>query len=154
MSEFIRQIINVIVLRLKNSIIKLMYYLFSLHFRCHKNHHMKPMILSTAQHWVQNLYFIRRWFLYQKNIVCRSYTSMNSKNFLSLVFFYLVALSNLNQPILSDTSATVMVQNTLQPLNDYPIQEGNILNGPLAASTNCNLINPQNKADAGRSKSG
>ena len=92
--------------------------------------------------------------MYQKNIVCRSYRSINLKNFLSLVFFYLVALSNLNQPILSDTSATVMVQNTLQPLNDYPIQEGNILNEPLAASTNCNLINPQNKADAGRSKSG
>ena len=154
MSEFIWKIIKVIVLRLKNSFIKLMYYLYSLHFRCHKNHHMKPMILPTAQHWVKNLYFIRRWFLYQKNIVCRSYRSINLKNFLSLVFFYLVALSNLNQPILSDTSATVMVKNTLQPLNDYPIQEGNILNGPLAASTNCNLINPQNKADTGRSKSG
>ena len=92
--------------------------------------------------------------MYQKNIVCRSYRSINLKNFLSLVFFYLVALSNLNQSILSDTSATVMVQNTLQPLNDYPIQEGNILKGPLAASTNCNLINPRNIADAGRSKSG
>ena len=66
-----------------------------------------------------------------------------------------MALSNLNQPTLSDTRATVMVQNTLQLPNDYPMQEGNILNRPLAASTNCNLINPPNMAmaDAGRSKS-
>ena len=60
----------------------------------------------------------------------------------------------MNQPILSDTSATVIVQNTLKPPNDNPIQEGNILNEPLAASTNCNLINSQYIADAGRSKSG
>ena len=66
------------------------------------------------------------------------------------LFFYLVALSNLKQPTLSDTSATGMVQNTLQPQNDYPIQEGNILNGPLATSTSCNLINPQHITDAGR----
>ena len=69
-------------------------------------------------------------------------------------FFNLVALSNLNQPTSSNTSATVIVQNTLQPPNDYPMQEGNILNWPSAASANCNLINTQNKADAGRSKSG
>ena len=36
----------------------------------------------------------------------------------------------MNQPILSDTSATVIVQNTLKPPNDNPIQEGNILNEP------------------------
>lgn len=60
----------------------------------------------------------------------------------------------MNQPILSDASATVIVQNTLKPPNDNPIQEGNILNEPLAASTNCNLINSQCIADAGRSKSG
>ena len=69
-------------------------------------------------------------------------------------FFNLVALSNLNQPTSSNTSATVIVQNTLQPPNDYPMQEGNILNWPSAVSTNCNLINTQNMADAGRSKSG
>ena len=80
--------------------------------------------------------------------------SYEIEKFSLVFFFYLVALSNLNQPILSDTSATVMVQNTLQPPNDYPIQEGNTLNRPLAASTNRNLINPQNKAYAGRSKSG
>ena len=55
----------------------------------------------------------------------------------------------MNQPFLSDTSATVIVQNTLKPPNDNPIQEGNILNEPLAASTNCNLINSQCIADAG-----
>ena len=55
---------------------------------------------------------------------------------------------------MSDTSVTVMVQNTLQPQNDYSTQEGNILNGPLVASTNYNLINPLHIADAGRSKSG
>ena len=66
-----------------------------------------------------------------------------------------MALSTLNQTTsMSDTSATVMVQNTLQPQNDYSTQEGNILNGPLAASTNSNLINPLHIADAGRSKSG
>ena len=69
-------------------------------------------------------------------------------------FFNLVALYNLNQPPSSNTSATVIVQNTLQPPNDYPMQEGNILNWPSAASTNCNLINTQDMADAGRSKSG
>ena len=55
---------------------------------------------------------------------------------------------------MSDTSATVMVHITSQPQNDYPMQEGNNLNGPLAASTNYNLINPLHIADAGRSKSG
>ena len=66
-----------------------------------------------------------------------------------------MALSTLNKTTsMSDTSATVMVQNTLQPQNDYSTQEGNILNGPLAASTNYNLINPLHIADAGRSKSG
>ena len=66
-----------------------------------------------------------------------------------------MALSTLNQPTsMSDTSATVMVHNTLQPQNDYPMQEGNILSGPLPASTNYNLINPLHIADAGRSKSG
>ena len=71
-------------------------------------------------------------------------------------YFFLVALSNLNQPTLSDRGATVMVQNTLQLSNDYPMQEGNIYNRPLAASTNCNLISPPNiaMADTGRSKSG
>ena len=34
------------------------------------------------------------------------------------------------------------------------MQEVNILNWPSAASANCNLIKTQNKADAGRSKSG
>ena len=71
-----------------------------------------------------------------------------------MFFFNLVALSNLNQPTSSNTSATVIVQNNLQPPNDYPMQEGNILNWPSAVSTNCNLINTQNMADAGRSKSG
>ena len=68
-------------------------------------------------------------------------------------YFFLVALSNLNQPTLRDRGATVMVQNTLQLSNDYPMQEGNIHNRPLAASTNCNLISPPN-TDTGRSKSG
>ena len=93
--------------------------------------------------------------MYQKIIVCRPYTSMKLTIFLSHIFF-LVALSNLNQPTLSDRGATVMVQNTLQLSNDYPMQEGNIYNRPLAASTNCNLISPPNiaMADTGRSKSG
>ena len=56
LSEFTRQII--IVLILKSSIVKSMHYLFSLHFRCHKSHHMKPMMLPTAQHQVNKL-FIR-----------------------------------------------------------------------------------------------
>ena len=42
------------------------------------------------------------------------YTSMKLSIFLCHIFFcHQVALSNLNQPTLSDTSATVMVQNTL-----------------------------------------
>ena len=84
------------------------------------------------------------------------YTSMKLTIFFPISFFLFGGFVNpLNQPTsMSDTSATVMVHNTLQPQNDYPMQEGNILNGPLPASTNYNLINPLHIADAGRSKSG
>lgn len=58
---------------------------------------------------------------------------MNLPTFLSRVFFYLVAQSNLSQPTLSDTSTTIMVQNTLQPWNAFPSQECNFFPGPSTA---------------------
>ena len=94
--EFTRQI-N-FVLRLKSSITKWMYYLFSLHLRRHKDYHKKPMMLPTAQHQVRNLQLIRRWSLYQKIVVCRSYTSMELTIFLSHVFFKWLCQTWINLP--------------------------------------------------------
>ena len=73
---------------------------------------------------------------------------MNLPVFHSNVSYYLVALSNLNQPILSDTSATIMVQNTLQPPNDNPIQECSLFPGPSAAKVD--MTKPQHFTAAGR----
>ena len=73
---------------------------------------------------------------------------MNLPIFHSHVSFYSVALSSLNQPTLSDTSATIMVQNTLQPPNDNPIQNFSLFPGPSAAMVD--MAKPQNFTAAGR----
>ena len=65
-----------------------------------------------------------------------------------MFLFYLVALSNLNQPTLSDTSATIIVRDTLQPPNDTPIQECSLFPGPTAAKVY--MTKPQHFAAAGR----
>ena len=73
---------------------------------------------------------------------------MNLPIFHSHVSFYSVALSSLNQLTLSDKSATIMVQNTLQPPNDNPIQDFSLFPGPSAAMVD--MAKPQNFTAAGR----
>ena len=61
--------------------------------------------------------------------------------------FYLVAQSNLSQPTLSDTSTTIMVQNTLQPWNAFPSQECNFFPGPSTAKVD--MIKSEGKIEWG-----
>ena len=63
--------------------------------------------------------------------------------------FNAVAFPNMNQPASSDASATFIDQNNMHPLNDFQMQERNIIPGSWAARTNCNMRISQNTAAAG-----
>ena len=49
--------------------------------------------------------------------------------------FNAVAFPNMNQPASSESSATFMDQKHMYPLNDFQMQERNIIPGLSAAST-------------------
>ena len=63
--------------------------------------------------------------------------------------FNAVAFPNMNQPASSDASATFIDQNNMHPLNDFQMQERNIIPGSWAARTNFNKRTTQNTAAAG-----
>ena len=63
--------------------------------------------------------------------------------------FNAVAFPKMNQPASSDASATFIDQNNMHPLNDFQMQERNIIPGSWAARTNCNMRISQNTAAAG-----
>ena len=63
--------------------------------------------------------------------------------------FNAVTFPNMNQPASSDSSATFMDHNNMYPSNDFQMQERNIIPGPSAVRTNCNMRITQNTAAAG-----
>ena len=63
--------------------------------------------------------------------------------------FNAVAFPNMNQPGSRELGAAFMAQNNMYSLDDFQMQERNMIPGSLAARTNSNKRITQNTAAAG-----